>query len=289
VRANLTGPEKLTAVEAESALTLDLGEPVAPPPPPDHPPTILAEQQPPTEIERGLPLTADQQPRQVLFDLAGSCNVTTEELMSIKFRYDYQGGPAIPGLTGGKELYPIAGWWGNPLLAMPPSPRVLKAPTGVVFLTAGRPEPGAGTVPKNLLALSSWPPYPLPAGATVEVGLRCERLWLLLQSYVHPMKNYIPNGEVVLHYAGGKRTIESLVPPFNLDCYFQHFARRGTVVPYGQVGVPGPSSPLDQGKPHADALEIACDPAQTLERVEIRATCSEGAIGVVGMTAVQRR
>ena len=69
--------------------------------------------------------------------------------------------------------------------------------------------------------------------------MRCERVWLLLQSYVHPMKNYIPNGEVVLHYADGRQTIESLVPPFNLDCYFQHFSRKGTPVPLGVLGPAG--------------------------------------------------
>ena len=90
---------------------------------------------------------------------------------------------------------------------------------------AGRPAPGLGAPPKNLLALASWQPYPLPGGAVIPVGMRCERLWLLLQSCVHPMKNYLPNGEVVLSYASGERAIVSPVPPFNLDCYFHHFGR----------------------------------------------------------------
>ena len=98
----------------------------------------------------------------------------------------------------------------------------------------------------------------------------CERIWLLLQSYVHPMKNYIPNGEVVLHYADGRQTIESLVPPFNLDCYFQHFSRKGTPVP---LGVLGPSGFVHPGMlfPHADALEITCDPEVPLESIEVSA------------------
>jgi hypothetical protein len=33
-------------------------------------------------------------------------------------------------------------------------------------------------------------------------------------------------------------------------------------------------------------LEIACDSTRELESVEIRATCSEGVIGVAGLTAV---
>ena len=99
------------------------------------------------------------------------------------------------------------------------------------------------------------------------------------------MKNYIPNGEVVLHYAGGRRTIESLVPPFNLDCYFQHFSRRGVAVP---MGVLGTASFVHPGMltPHADALEIACDASCALESIELRATCSEGVLGLVGMTVL---
>ena len=38
--------------------------------------------------------------------------------------------------------------------------------------------------------------------------------------------------------------------------------------------------------PHADVLEIACDPAVPLESIEVRATCSEGVLGLVGLTAL---
>ena len=45
---------------------------------------------------------------------------------------------------------------------MPPSPRVVEAAKRrAIFLTSGRPRPGPGQMPKNLLALSSWQPYPL--------------------------------------------------------------------------------------------------------------------------------
>jgi hypothetical protein len=100
------------------------------------------------------------------------------------------------------------------------------------------------------------------------------------------MKNYIPNGEVVLHYAGGRRVIESLVPPFNLDCYFQHFSRKGTPVPLGTLGAGG-FIHTGMSLPHADALEIGCDPSAVLESIELRATCSEGVLGLVGLTALE--
>lgn len=146
-------------------------------------------------------------------------------------------------------------------------------------------------VPSDLLALSSWRPYPFPGGATIPVGLRCDRVWLLLQAYVHPMKNYIPNGEVVLHYAGGRDEIISLIPPHNLDCYFQHFSLEGTPVPLGRLSWASGWSFVHQGlsEAHADSLNIACDPNSTLNAIELRATCSEGVLGVLGMTVQEAR
>ncbi len=285
VRANLSGREAVTPAETESVVTVEIRPAIAPPGPPTHPPTILADQQPPSPDERGRPLGGKDRGRLVLFDLGGACNVTLEEMVMTKVRYDV---PAGPPPTLKDDIGAIGWWWGNPLLTMPPSPRVLTADTGVPFLTAGRPRPGVGTVPKNMLALSSWPPYSLPGGAVVPVGIRCERFWLLLQSYVHPMKNYIVNGEVILRYADGREHVESLVPPFNLDAYFQHFARRGVPVPLGRISVPAGGSfvPGNLMHAHADALEIPCDAAAAIESVELRATCSEGLIGLVGMTVL---
>ncbi len=284
VRGNLSGTEAVTPQETESVVTVKLGPPVPAPQPPKHPPTILAEQQPPTEADRGRGIKPDERGRLVLFDLSAAANVTAEEMTETHFVYDDKDAPDVPGIRS-KAMQPITGWWGNPGLKMKPSPRVVQAPHGVVFLTGGRPRPGLGPISKDRLALSSWPPHPFPGGASIPVGMRCQRVWLLLQSYVHPMKNYIPNGEVVLHYAGGRRTIESLVPPFNLDCYFQHFSRQGTPVPLGALGPAGFVHP-GMMSPHADALEIACDASTPLEAIELRATCSEGVIGLVGLTAL---
>jgi hypothetical protein len=237
--------------------------------------SILAEQHPPPAPK---PLTAAERSRLVLFDLAPACNVTSEEFVTTRFIFDHADRPS-----------PLLSWWGNPSLTQPPSPRVLAATNGVVFLTAGRLKPGLGTAPKNLLALASWRPYPLPGGATIAIGRKCERLWLLLQSYVHPMKNYLVNGEVVLRYADGKRAVTSLIPPFNLDCYFQHFSREGVPVPMGQVGpfsTPFSFVPAKLAFAHADALEIACDASRVLESVELRAVCSEAVVGLAGLTAL---
>ncbi len=287
VRGNLTGAEVSTPKETESVVTVTLGPPVPAAESPTHPPTILAEQQPPTAADHGQGVRPEERARLALFDLTGACNVTAEEMTSMKFVYDDQGGMDFPGVRSSRPTQPIEAWWGNPGLKMKPMPRVVETVSGAVFLTTGRPRPGLGSIPKDRIALSSWSPFPLPGGACIAVGMPCERIWLLLQSYVHPMKNYIPNGEVVLHYADGRQTIESLVPPLNLDCYFQHFSRQGTPVP---LGVLGPSGFVHPGmlSPHADALEIACDPAVPLDSIEVCATCSEGVLGLVGLTALRR-
>ena len=275
VRANLSGPEIVTPSQTESLITLSLGPPTPQPAPPKEPPILVDPgDNPPappavSKVARG---------QMVLFDLSEVCNVTAEQFSATSFTFDYAGGPS-----------PLSNWWGNPSLSMLPSPRMVEAGNGVRFLTSGRPYPGMGKTPNNLLALASWKPYPLPGGAVIPVGLRCRQAWLLLQSYVHPIKNYIPNGEVVLHYASGRQTVESLVPPYNLDCYFQHFSRQGLPVALGRVSpCPAGWTPVSQGmsSAHANAQEITCDPSRVLESVEFRATCSEGVLGLAGMTVV---
>jgi hypothetical protein len=275
VRANLAGAEVVTPAENESVVTLPLG-PLPPAPEPAKVAPVLVDPGPNPPAPPVVPKVARE--HQVLFDLSAACNVTVEEFTATSFTFDYADGPQ-----------PLSSWWGNPPLSMAPSPRVVEAGGGLRFLTSGRPRPGTGKTPKNLLAMASWKPYPLPGGAVVPVGFRCGQVWLLLQSYVHPMKNYIPNGEVVLHYAGGRKVVHSLVPPYNLDCYFQHFSQNGLAVPLGRL-VPSSAgwTPIHEGMSlaHADALELPCDGSSALESVELRATCSEGVLGVTGMTAV---
>jgi hypothetical protein len=298
VRASVNGPEVVTAAETESVvrLTAEKGErgqlgnwatgqsgnqatgQSGNQPQPLEPNFLISQLPSATlgtsEAGTGRPLSPEERGRLVLFDLSAARNCTVEEMVATQFVYDYADSPS-----------PMVGWWGNPALTLSPSPRAIQASNGVVFLTAGRPRPGLGETPKDLLTLSSWRPYPLPGGAVISVGQRCERLWLLLQGYVQPMKNYLPNGEVVLRYADGPEAVESLIPPFNLDCYFQHFSRRGVPVPFGRLG-PGAFIHAGLSRAHADALEISCDPARVLASVELRATCSEGVLGLVGLTAL---
>jgi hypothetical protein len=79
-----------------------------------------------TEADTGALLRADERERQVLFDLSGAFNATSEEMTAAKFVYDYD------------STQPIAGLWGNPPLSLAPSSRVVAATNGVLFLTSGR-------------------------------------------------------------------------------------------------------------------------------------------------------
>jgi hypothetical protein len=274
VRANLTGLETVTQAGTHAVVTVPLGPAVALPGPVTHPPTILADRQPPKPSPA---LTPEAQVRQVLFDLSEATNQTLEEFTATSYIFDNADTPQ-----------PLTSWWGNPALVMPPSPRLVKTSTGISFLTAGNSS--QDHTPKDLLALSSWRPYPLPGGVVIPVGFRCGRLFLLMQNYVHPMKNYLVNGEIVLKYADGTQSVTALVPPFNLDCYFQRFSREGVTVPFGTLAPFGPSwTPIAEALAvaQANALEVACDPSRSLNSVTLRATCSEGILGLAGLTALR--
>lgn len=281
VRAGLTGEAVTTPAETDSVVTVKLGPALPAHKPAGPKPIIFDEVKKKTDQPRLTP--ADRQ-RLALLDLKGIYNSTPETVTSkLAFVYDDVAVPA-PGDNSKKPTRLIAGWWHNPALLMAAAPRMVESPGGIPFLTGGRSADGQLAPANDMLALSSWAPQPLPGGVTIPVGIRCQRLWLLLQSYVHPIKNYIPNGEVVLHYAEGEPGLIQLIPPFNLDCYFQHFSLEGQAMPLGRmVGkLPYIAQEFSASTPHADALAIPCDPSRKLESLELRATCSEGVIGILG-------
>jgi hypothetical protein len=270
VRATPGGPEVTTKAETESVVTVEDGPVVTPPAQPSHPPSILADRQPPTPPT---PLTAEQKNRLVQVDLSNAYNMAWEDLARTKFVFDFEDEPK-----------PISEWWHSPGLAAVAMPAQVQTADGVTYRLSGR---GAGeSGKKNLLAVASWQPQPLPGGVTLSIDRKCEKLFLLLQSYVTPSRNYLPNGEVTLVYADGTRQVVQLIPPFNLDAYYQHFSREGVSVPLGELEWPKGWTPVDKGtsQAHADSLAIACDPSKVLKSVEIRATCSHAVIGVAGIT-----
>jgi hypothetical protein len=226
-----------------------------------------------------VPLSEAEQKQLLLVDLSGAYNITHDQLMTTPMLLERRTTPIE-----------VKVWWHNPELTLPPGPREIISGQGVKFLTAGRVE--GKEAPKSLLALSSWKPYPWPAGAEIPVNRKVKRLWLLMQNYVSPAKSYVPNGEVILHYADGKTQTTSLVPPFNMDAFYQVNSLEGEAVPYGQfVNFPYkgycPATIHYANKLtlcHATSLEIPADPSRELKSVEVRATCSQGILGVVGLT-----
>lgn len=293
VRVGVDGETVTTPAEAESTVTVRVGAPAAPPEPGPRPQVrveLAVQEQPggPPTVrvvagDPGRPLGADAPPlgeaeanRQVLVDLTHAYNTTPAGMATTPFVFDYADSPS-----------PLEGWWGNPGIALGPgTPRVLRAGNGVRFLVAGWPRAALGAEPDSLIALCSWAPQPFPAGVTLSVDAHAQAVWLLLLSYVHPMRNYVPNGEIVLHYADGEPETTSLIPPFNLDAYFQHFSLEGIPVPLGRLEGGGFVHP-GLSVPHADALRLPCDPARRLVRVELRATCSEAVLGLMGLTLVR--
>ena len=223
---NLTGPETTTPYETESVVTVNLGPPPAPPKPAQEP-SILVEAAPEPQRKTLVPPKASpvQRSRLVLVDLSQVCNVTLEELIATPFVFDYTDSPQ-----------PLVSWWGNSTVVMPPSPCVVETAEGIVFPHLRPPQARAGKTARESPGLVELATASVSGGSGRSGGEKCRRVYLLLQSYVHPMKNYLPNGEVVLHYSNGRQCVESLVPPFNLDCYFQHFSLKGTAVPLGRLG-----------------------------------------------------
>ncbi len=185
----------------------------------------------------------------------------------------------------------IAGWWGTTPGKTGKGSEIVCGTDGVKFLIKGRNMAAEGKG-KNLIALSSWGKknggYSLPAAVVIPIERKTEKIWLLLQSYVCPMKNYIPNGEIVLHYEDGTDKLIQLIPPYNLDTYYQPFARAGSFVELGELSKPQGWSACHTrfSKPNALELPIECDAAKVLKSIEVRGTCSEGVIGVTAVTVL---
>jgi len=319
VRGNLTGQEVVTPAETESTVTVKLGTPV-PYEKPDHKPTIrikgihskkqmewinfeiVNEDENLQLEEQGLvpppALTRDEKQRQVMIDLREEYNLGYDEMMHLPVLFDYDEKPielrnfwGIPHLKSseGKScgaMRQAVGLWKET------HPHTKDVSTGVRFLIADM-QPTYYPEIKRLLAVSSTEPYPLPCAATIEIGMKCDAVWPLLQCYAHAMKNYIPNGEIWLHYETGDPTIEQLIPPYNMDTYFQHYSLKGVPVMLGHQRDADPwgygFDNRDLFFMHADAIKIDADPQRALKSVEIKAVCTESIIAIAGLTVIEAK
>jgi hypothetical protein len=239
-------------------------------------PQVLAEKNP----RKGLTaLSADELSRTVMLDLSEVYNTTLKKMTTeTSFMTDY-GTPTT-----------ITGWWHTPPGATGAGDEVVVGADGVKFLVKGRNDAAEGKG-GNIIAVSSWGRcdggYSLPGAVTIPINRKIRKSWLLLQSYVSPLKNYIPNGEVVLNYSDKTKQIIQLIPPYNLDIYYQPFARDGAAVELGKAQVKSAGwDPCYTELNRANALElpIECDGTKVLNSIEIRGTCSEGVIGIAAVT-----
>jgi len=180
----------------------------------------------------------------------------------------------------------IKDWWHTVPAHITEGDEVIKLENGLSFLLKGRNESVQGKC-NNLLALSSWgKPYPFPAGIEFSVQKRTEAVWFMMQNHVSPIKNYIPNGEIILKYEDKTQEVTSLIPPYNLDCYFQAFSQEGTSIEFGELEWGKEWTPCTPGYSQCQAhiLKVKSNPDKVLKSIEIRATVTEGVLGINAIT-----
>jgi len=170
-----------------------------------------------------------------------------------------------------------------PKLDITQLPERLTTGCGVPFLTGG----SAG---QNALVLANWPPYHFPAGIHWPIDRHLHEVYLLLAAKVVPMKNYVANARVTVTYADGSAETTALIPPHNLDCYYQHFSEQGFPVELG----PKPRGILsssqyarDYNLLHADVVNIPCDPRRQVVSLDVQVLCTECLLEVLGLTLLE--
>ncbi len=174
----------------------------------------------------------------------------------------------------------------------------------------------------NLVALSRWDGF--PTKLDVPVGARAGRLYVLLTAVTFPMQSHIANACVRVHYEDGGSEQTDLVNPGNFDNGWAlfggtyHYGTNGMEVigevspkpapilrprilsqrPPHEEGFPGKTwenlwgrQPFEDPPipPHADIVDIACDPGRTIRSLEIEVFSNDIVVGVYGVTTLTRR
>jgi len=272
VRGRIDLPEQTTKKEKISVVSYTLPKAAPVPPLPPKAPQVMTDKNPPKSLPQ---LSAKDERQQIPLDLSAAYNTRLRKLCTeIRFTSDCGGDTTIHT------------WWHTVVGYTGDGSEKIDASDGTQFLLKGR-----SASANNLLALSSWKhndTCPLPSVAHISINKKLKSVRLLMQNYVSPIKNYIPNGEVVLHYADGTSETTQLIPPYNLDCYFQAFSREGESIPLGGLEESEGWSPCYKERDDAQAqmLPIPCDSSRTLKEIEIRATVSEGVLGITAITLI---
>jgi hypothetical protein len=187
------------------------------------------------------------------------------------------------------EKTTIAKWWHTVPASLTAGDEIIKLDNGLPFMMKNRNKSIDGDA-ESLLALSSWgEPFPFPGAAELHINKPLKAFWIMMQNYVSPIKNYIPNGEIILSYDDNSSETIQLIPPYNMDCYFQDFSQEGISVEIGELTWDKGWTPCPQDycKCQANVLKIACNPNKTLNSITVKATVTEGVIGINAITLLK--
>jgi len=200
-------------------------------------------------------------------DLSEHCNFDVNDSSSLRLQYDEGGttGPAVHGRAPhvqGLEL-----------------PEVFDAKQGVRFLVRQRDG-------KNAILLMNSGPSKWPTGVTIPIGRIIRKAYLLAFTYCYPVKAYVPHAEILVHYADGSTQTKRLTPPYSFDPYYQHHA-----IENGKVSLFDVKSQRSWDIPaldlHLDVIDVCADPERKVKAIEIRMTCTEAFMAIMGLTLAE--
>ena len=138
-------------------------------------------------------------------------------------------------------------------------------------------------------------PDPTPkmfaSGMRIRVGRRLHKFYLLSLNMNLPQKCYVPAVEVVVRYENGNAQTTFLVPPLNFDSSYQDFGINTMAMPLPIASKRSETWPVPFGydlrELHLTMTDVLCDPARTVESVELRAIATETLFGLAGLTLAE--
>ena len=157
--------------------------------------------------------------------------------------------------------------------------------TGVSFQTGSKPVPGGAG--GNILALiNSESSDPLPSAATVKLkkSLKLEKIYLLTANTTKTIKSYYPGAEVIIHYAGGSKQNELLIPPYTMGNTLYPVSPSIYHIEFGgslSMAIGNPS------KTGLSVQDIVVDPTRKVKSIELKCTTSETIFGIMGITILE--
>lgn len=171
----------------------------------------------------------------------------------------------------------------------------------------------------NMVALSRWREF--SDHIEIPVNDSTRKIYLLISGVTFPMQSQIANARVVVHYADGGESTMDLVNPENFDNGWggfggnYHYAANGMeviadkppqatniepptaqpVTILGQHGMPDPNEGqkapqllgATEEAPHADIVDLDCDPTRRIRSVEVKVLSNEIILGLLGVTLLK--